>query len=70
MAPFLINTGLRTRIAQSLAIVATFVAFWLPGCVVNEKIKLAANGAPDAFWAPAARKVVEDLKPILRNAGN
>ena len=47
MAPFLINTGLRTRIAKSLAIVASFVALCLAGCVVDEKIKLAANGAPD-----------------------
>jgi hypothetical protein len=47
MAPFLINTGFRTRIAQSLAIVAAFVALWLPGCATNEKVKLAANGAPD-----------------------
>jgi hypothetical protein len=53
MAPFWINVKRRMRFArrkqfaQSVALVATFVALWLPGCTVNEKVKLAANGAPE-----------------------
>jgi len=47
MAPFLINVRRRKRFAHSVALLATFVALWLPGCAVNEKVKLAANGAPE-----------------------
>jgi hypothetical protein len=47
MAPFLINFRRRKRFAQSVALVVTFVSLSLPGCTVNEKVKLAANGAPE-----------------------